>query len=369
MRACVCVCGTAHQVRVIAEVVTAHVHQYFAGKGVRPETVARAYRAGYTPETRRAIEADLFSGALRGVIATNALELGVDIGALDAVVHLGFPGSVSSLFQQAGRAGRRGQESLSVLVVGADPLDQHFAKCPEDLYAAAAGEEVVTDPMNRVLLEQHLRCAAYELEVRPSEDSAYFGPDIDAAAATSRLLRQAPDPRSVHAPALWTYPYADAPHPAVNIRTIEEDHFIVADYGACDAGGDGGVDMRVLHAPAALGGIAGGGLRGRDACVDPERARIVRRCAVRSPSAMATSHARRTGGDGGEPRDLYAVRRRTLPPPGRILLGARTALSRADRARGTAVRAVLDAPARLHRRPDHTPSPGVQHRCEHGHLW
>ena len=220
---------------MIAEVVTAHVQQYYHSKGVRPETMVRAYRAGYTPEIRREIESALFSGSLRGVIATNALELGVDIGALDAVVHLGFPGSVSSLFQQAGRAGRRGQESLSLLVAHADPLDQHYMKCPADLFDRPA-EDVSIDPEQRILLEQHLRCAAYELTVHPAEDAAYFGAELEAAAGLSRLLQRLPDPAAPDAPPLVVYPHATPPHATVSIRNIEEDHFTVADYGN-NAGG------------------------------------------------------------------------------------------------------------------------------------
>jgi len=225
------------KVRIITEVVTAQVHQYYAAKGVRPESVVRAYRAGYTPEIRREIEAELFSGALRGVIATNALELGVDIGSLDAVVHLGFPGSVSSLFQQAGRAGRRGQESVSILVAHADPLDQHYMKNPDALFRNAA-EDVVVDPDNRVLLEQHLRCAAYELVVQPAADVSYFGSDLEDAAAVSKVLVRRPGPAAPDGTtaAQLVYPYDQPPHSIVSIRTIEEDRFVVADYSIAPRG-------------------------------------------------------------------------------------------------------------------------------------
>lgn len=93
----------------------------------------QVYRGGYSPAERRAIEAELFNGQLLGVAATNALELGVDVGSLDVTLHLGFPGSVSSLRQQAGRAGRREQQSLAVFVAFDGPLDQHFMRNPDHL--------------------------------------------------------------------------------------------------------------------------------------------------------------------------------------------------------------------------------------------
>lgn len=93
----------------------------------------QVYRGGYSPAERRAIEAELFHGQLLGVAATNALELGVDVGSLDVTLHLGFPGSVSSLRQQAGRAGRREQQSLAVFVAFDGPLDQHFMRNPDHL--------------------------------------------------------------------------------------------------------------------------------------------------------------------------------------------------------------------------------------------
>jgi DEAD/DEAH box helicase domain-containing protein len=93
-----------------------------------------AYRAGYTPEQRRQIEADLFSGRLIGVTATSALELGIDVGGLDAAVLVGYPGTVASLWQQAGRAGRGSDPSLAVLIGLDNPLDQYFMRHPADLF-------------------------------------------------------------------------------------------------------------------------------------------------------------------------------------------------------------------------------------------
>lgn len=95
------------------------------------------YRAGYSPQERRQTEADLHSGRLAAVAATNALELGIDVGSLDLTLHLGFPGSVSSLWQQSGRAGRREQRSMSIYVAFDGPLDQYFMRHPDQLFSRA----------------------------------------------------------------------------------------------------------------------------------------------------------------------------------------------------------------------------------------
>jgi len=122
----------------------------------------RAYRGGYLPEERRAIEDDLFSGRLAGVVATSALELGIDVGGLDAVVLDGFPGTIASFWQQAGRAGRGGGASAAVLVAGDDQLDQWLAAHPDELLTRRP-EPAVVNPANPNVLDPHLRCAAHEL--------------------------------------------------------------------------------------------------------------------------------------------------------------------------------------------------------------
>ncbi|MDW8053677.1 MAG: DEAD/DEAH box helicase [Anaerolineae bacterium] len=127
-----------------------------------PEHRVVGYRAGYLPEERRAIEHSLRSGAIRGVVATNALELGVDIGALDACVMLGFPGSVASFWQQVGRVGRRGAPAIAIMVATADALDQFFAAQPEYLFAQPL-EQARIAPDNLGVLAPHVLCAAFEL--------------------------------------------------------------------------------------------------------------------------------------------------------------------------------------------------------------
>ena len=121
----------------------------------------KSYRAGYLAEDRRKIERELASGELLAVASTNALELGIDIGSLDAAVLTGYPGTRASMWQQAGRAGRRDADSLAILVAQDDPLDQYLVHHPEDLFDKPP-EAAVIDPTNPYVLEPHLRCAARE---------------------------------------------------------------------------------------------------------------------------------------------------------------------------------------------------------------
>jgi DEAD/DEAH box helicase domain-containing protein len=132
------------------------------------ETV-RPYRGGYLAEERRAIERELFAGELRGVVATSALELGIDIGSLDACVLDGFPGTIASLWQQAGRAGRTQRQSLAVLVAGEDQLDQWLMAHPKELFERPP-EPAVINPANPSVLLPHLACAAYELPLSTDDE-------------------------------------------------------------------------------------------------------------------------------------------------------------------------------------------------------
>ena len=143
--------------RAGTEVVAAEVvrrHPDLAGR-VRP------YRGGYLAAERREIEGQLFSGQLGGVVATSALELGIDVGGLDACILNGFPGTIASMWQQMGRAGREGQPSLAVLVAGEDQLDHYFLDHPDEVFTRSP-EPAVVNPANPFVLDPHLACAAYE---------------------------------------------------------------------------------------------------------------------------------------------------------------------------------------------------------------
>ena len=135
----------------------------------------RAYRGGYLAEERRTIEDELSTGGLSAVIATSALELGIDVGGLDAVVMDGFPGTIASFWQQAGRAGRTGESSAAVLVAGNDQLDQWLLAHPEELLGRPP-EPAVVNPANPFVVDPHLRCAAHELPL--THDDHRWWPDV-----------------------------------------------------------------------------------------------------------------------------------------------------------------------------------------------
>ena len=143
----------------------------------------RAYRGGYLPDERRKIEQDLSGGHLRGVAATNALELGIDIGSLDVALLVHYPGTIASAWQQAGRSGRRHNESLAILLAGNDPVDQYLLRHPAYFFAQTP-EHAVVDPENPYVLAKHLKAAAFELPLT-DEDFERFGP---LAGTIARML-------------------------------------------------------------------------------------------------------------------------------------------------------------------------------------
>jgi len=139
-----------------------------------PELVARvaAYRGGYLAAERRALEQALFSGELIGLTTTSALELGIDVGDLDAALLVGYPGTIASMWQQAGRAGRGDGEALNILIGLNNPLDQYFMGHPQDLFSRSH-EAARCDPSNVYVLMQHLACAAYEAPLRPEDQDLF----------------------------------------------------------------------------------------------------------------------------------------------------------------------------------------------------
>lgn len=189
----------------------------------RPEIgkLVMGYRGGYSPQDRRRIEKEMFEGRLMGIVATNALELGVDIGSLDAVITLGFPYSISNLRQQSGRAGRRNKDSLSVLVADNYPADQHYMMNPDELFTRP-NCELQIDLANELILEGHLQCAAFEMPIHPEEDSVYFDKQLPDLAAT-RLIKDESGFYHCHER------FRPQPSRCVSIRDTEEEHFAVID--------------------------------------------------------------------------------------------------------------------------------------------
>lgn len=175
------------------------------------------YRGGYTPEERRQVERDLVSGKLIGVVSTNALELGIDIGGLEVVVQGGFPGTRASFWQQIGRAGRRQGESVAFVILRMSPIDQYVALDPDWLMTRRA-EHAVVDRDNLMIQLAHVRAAAAELPLT-LDDAALF-PDLGEAVA---VLEEAGELRRVYG----TYHWCGSPHPAgeFSLRNIDPDRF------------------------------------------------------------------------------------------------------------------------------------------------
>ena len=183
----------------------------------------KPYRAGYLAEDRRQIERELFEGRLLGVVATNALELGIDIGDLEATVLTGYPGSISSTWQQAGRSGRGSSGSLSFLIAQDNPLDQYFMRHPDSFFGKKY-EYALTNPENLSILKSHLLCAAWEKPL-DGNDSRFFGAAFDKAALELKeegRLRQGSG-RWYLAPSL-AYPAQE-----VNVRSTSGKNYAVVD--------------------------------------------------------------------------------------------------------------------------------------------
>jgi DEAD/DEAH box helicase domain-containing protein len=178
----------------------------------------KAYRAGYLAEERRELERALANDELVAVASTNALELGIDIGSLDAAILIGYPGTRASMWQQAGRAGRRETSSLAVLVAQDDPLDQYLVQHPADLFDRPP-EAAVIDPSNPFVLEPHLACAAREQPLA-DEELTFFGED--AAGAVARLEERR---ELVRRRGLLHHAGRSSPHRAVDIRSASGRQF------------------------------------------------------------------------------------------------------------------------------------------------
>jgi len=208
--------------RVLAEVLYRYCQEDLRKVSPRLANSIRAYRGGYLPESRREIEQKLFSGELMGVISTNALELGIDIGSLDACIIVGYPGTVASMWQQAGRAGRGSDEALAILIAYNNPIDQYLMKHPKYIFDQSA-ENVVIDPQNPYIMVGHLRCAANELPMT-IEDEQMFG---EMSPAILDILQDNGQVRLVGNEWLWVgtgYPAAD-----FGLRDMAENNYTIVD--------------------------------------------------------------------------------------------------------------------------------------------
>lgn len=178
--------------RKMAELITVWARDDAMRTSRKLADAISVYRAGYLPEERRAIERQLKDGSLKGVVSTNALELGIDIGSLDAVIISGYPGTMMSVRQQAGRAGRKGGEALALLVGQANPLDQYFMQHPDQFFSRPH-EHAIIDTANPYIVSGHLLCAAAELPLREDTDREFFGEGTSALLAelgSDDLLRK-----------------------------------------------------------------------------------------------------------------------------------------------------------------------------------
>ena len=190
--------------------------------GDGPRSRVRGYRGGYLPTERRAVERGLRSGELLGVVTTNALELGVDVGQLDVAILAGYPGSIAATWQQMGRAGRRGGTSVAVLIAGGGPVDRYVVEHPEFLLASPP-EEARLDPDNLHVLLAHLKAACFELPFEPGErfGSGEAEPLL-AFLAEEGHVRRAGDDR-------WYWSSDNFPASAVSLRAAAEENVVIID--------------------------------------------------------------------------------------------------------------------------------------------
>ncbi len=225
--------------RTSVEVMLRYVRSALAKDDV-PQEWIQAYRGGYLPEARRRIERGLREGAIKCVVATNALELGIDVGELDAVVCAGYPGSVAATWQRFGRAGRRQAPSIAVLVASSNPIDQYLTREPRFLFGRPA-EEARIDPDNVEVFIQHLKCASFELPFATNEAYADVAEDVtqDALAYLARngVLHKSGT--------RWHWIADQYPAQSVGLRSSGMDNFVVVDVEHGKAIGE--VDWRGAH--------------------------------------------------------------------------------------------------------------------------
>ncbi len=206
--------------RLTTEVLVTYLKEDIE-KTIKEEGLIRGYRGGYLPLKRREIEKELREGKIKGVVSTNALELGIDIGSLDIAVLASYPGTISSTWQRAGRAGRKTGRSAAVLVASSSPLDQFIINNPEYFFSQNP-EKALINPDNLSILVSHIECAAFEL---PLKDGEKFG-RVD----TAEILQFLEEEKLVHhSKDKWFWTSDAYPADGVSLRSISSDNFVVVD--------------------------------------------------------------------------------------------------------------------------------------------
>src|SRR5512141_1838747 len=208
------------QSRLAVEILTTYLKDAFHGPPGSSDAI-RGYRGGYLPNRRREIERGLREGHVRAVVSTNALELGIDIGALDVAVLAGYPGTIAATWQRAGRAGRRSSRSAAVLVASSAPIDQFIVRNPAYFFGASP-EHALINPDNLHILLDHVKCAAFELPFTSTEN---FG-DMNVQEVLSVLAEEG----FVHlADDQWNWTHESYPADAVSLRSVSSDNFVIVD--------------------------------------------------------------------------------------------------------------------------------------------
>jgi DEAD/DEAH box helicase domain-containing protein len=208
------------QSRLATELLTTYLKDAFAGPPGAADVI-RGYRGGYLPGRRREIERGLRSGDVRCVVSTNALELGIDIGALDVSVMAGYPGTIAATWQRAGRAGRRAGRSAAVLVGSSAPIDQFVIRHPEYFFGASP-EHALVNPDNLHILLDHVKCAAFELPFRADEKFGTLNVQEVLSVLSEEGFVQFTDGQ-------WQWTQDSYPADAVSLRSVTSDNFVVVD--------------------------------------------------------------------------------------------------------------------------------------------
>jgi len=218
------------QSRLSTEILTTYLKDDFEATPGAAERI-RGYRGGYLPNRRREIEKGLREGTVRAVVSTNALELGIDIGALDVAVMAGYPGTIAATWQRAGRAGRRASRSAAVMVASSAPLDQFIVRHPAYFFDRSP-ERALIDPDNLHILVDHIKCAVFEL---PFTSAEAFGrhnlQEILGVLAEQGLVHRSGgsvDPDQADE-SQWTWTNESYPADAVSLRSVSSDNFVVVD--------------------------------------------------------------------------------------------------------------------------------------------